>query len=206
MDDIKIDQMIEKSWTDVARIYESGIATKNATFQMEAPDIHHRHSIRLKGYDYARAGLYFITICVKNRECLFGKIENAQMFLNDVGQMIEKWYRKLENKFPDKKYRQMVIMPNHFHCIIENTISETPVGTDRRVCPGILPGNRQLSGKYKISGNHILLVEHAGSPLHRAVQWFKTITTNAFIRGVRTKKWATITELIFPLINQLHKR
>jgi hypothetical protein len=107
------------------------------------------------------------------------------MLLNDAGRMVEKWYRELENKFPDKKCRQMVIMPNHF--IIENTITETPVGTDLRVCPGILPGNRQLSGKYKISGNHILLGEHAGSPLHRAVQEFKTMTTNAYIRGVRTK-------------------
>jgi putative transposase len=98
-------------------------------------------------------------------------------------------YRELENKFPDKKYRQMVIMPNHFHCIIENTISETTVGTDLRVCPGILQGNRQFSGKNKISGNHISLGEYAGSPLQRAVQWFKTMTTNAYIRGVRTKKW-----------------
>jgi L-amino acid N-acyltransferase YncA len=38
MIDIKIGQMTDKSWTDVARIYESGIATKNATFQTEAPD------------------------------------------------------------------------------------------------------------------------------------------------------------------------
>jgi L-amino acid N-acyltransferase YncA len=38
MSDIKIDQMTDNSWAEVARIYESGIATKNATFQTEAPD------------------------------------------------------------------------------------------------------------------------------------------------------------------------
>ncbi len=38
MSEIKIERMTEKSWPDVARIYESGIATKNATFQTEAPD------------------------------------------------------------------------------------------------------------------------------------------------------------------------
>jgi putative transposase len=92
------------------------------------------------------------------------------MFLNYAGRMVEKWYRELENKFPDKKCRQMVIMANHFHCIIENTITETTVGTDLRVCPGVLQGDRQLSEKNKISGNHILLGEHAGLPLHRAVQ------------------------------------
>jgi hypothetical protein len=57
------------------------------------------------------------------------------MFLNDAGQNDKKWYREFENKFPGKKCRQMVIMPNHFHYIIENTITETTVGTDLRVCP-----------------------------------------------------------------------
>jgi len=41
------------------------------------PDIHHRRSIRLKGYDYSQEGLYFATICVQNRKCLFGEIRNG---------------------------------------------------------------------------------------------------------------------------------
>src|SRR3954463_8568856 len=38
------------------------------------PQIHHRRSIRLKGYDYSQAGAYFITICCHNRDCVFGNI------------------------------------------------------------------------------------------------------------------------------------
>ena len=38
------------------------------------PDIHNRKSIRLKNYDYSREGLYFITICSHNKECIFGEI------------------------------------------------------------------------------------------------------------------------------------
>ncbi len=49
------------------------------------PNIHHRRSIRLQGYDYASAGLYFVTICTQNRECLFGEINNGEMVLNDAG-------------------------------------------------------------------------------------------------------------------------
>ncbi|HEY8784538.1 MAG TPA: hypothetical protein VIM16_23125 [Mucilaginibacter sp.] len=49
------------------------------------PSIHKRKSIRLKGYDYSQAGLYFITICTQNRELLFGKIVNGEMILNDAG-------------------------------------------------------------------------------------------------------------------------
>lgn len=46
---------------------------------------HQRKSIRLKGYDYSQAGLYFVTICVQNRLCLFGDIVNGKMILNDAG-------------------------------------------------------------------------------------------------------------------------
>ena len=84
------------------------------------PKFHHRRSIRLKGYDYAQAGAYFITICCQDKACLFGKITNGEMSLNDAGRMVEKWYWELENKYPDKQCHDVVVMPNHFHCIIEN--------------------------------------------------------------------------------------
>ena len=31
--------------------------------------------------------------------------------------------------------------------------------------------------------------EHTGSPLHRVIQWFKTMTTNEYIRGVKQYGW-----------------
>jgi len=31
--------------------------------------------------------------------------------------------------------------------------------------------------------------EHTGSPLHRVIQWFKTMTTNEYIRGVKNFGW-----------------
>lgn len=38
------------------------------------PQIHHRRSIRLKGYDYTQAGAYFITICSHQRGHVFGEV------------------------------------------------------------------------------------------------------------------------------------
>jgi len=146
------------------------------------PNISQRKSIRLKGYDYSQAGLYFITICVQNRECLFGKIENHEMQLNDAGIMISKWYYELEHKFGDIKCHQMVVMPNHFHCIIEN------VGADLRVCPDDSDKSKMDKSKMDASVSGIM-GEHAGSPLHRVVGWFKTMTTNEYIRGVKTLGW-----------------
>ena len=106
------------------------------------PKKHRRRSIRLKGYDYAQPGAYFITICVQDKKHLFGEINEGQMFLNDAGVMIEKWYFELAIKYPDKKCHEMVVMPNHFHCIIENLdfvqsqARGTHVGAPLRGCPG----------------------------------------------------------------------
>jgi len=54
------------------------------------PEKHHRRSVRLKGYDYAQAGAYFVTLCTKDRECLFGEIVSGEMQKNSAGGMIQK--------------------------------------------------------------------------------------------------------------------
>jgi putative transposase len=83
------------------------------------PQIHHRRSIRLKGYDYAQAGLYFITICVKNRQCLFGGIKNGELILNDAGKIAENCWLEIPQHFPNVELHEFIIMPNHIHGIIE---------------------------------------------------------------------------------------
>jgi REP element-mobilizing transposase RayT len=69
--------------------------------------------VRLKGYDYSQAGMYFITICVQNRECLFGEIINGQMILNDAGKMIETEWLNLKKRFDNIELHEYAIMPNH---------------------------------------------------------------------------------------------
>src|SRR5450759_421613 len=91
------------------------------------PNIHHRKSIRLKGYDYSQAGLYFITICCEDRECLFGDIIDGKMNLNDAGIMVKNEWLKIPDRFPYVKLHQYVIMPNHFHAIMEIVVEATLV-------------------------------------------------------------------------------
>jgi len=93
---------------------------------------YNRRSLRLPHYDYSCAGYYFVTITAQNREHLFGEIVNGEMVLNVAGLMVEKWYGKLEEKFPNVKNHEMVIMPNHIHFIIEIMYS---VGADPCVRP-----------------------------------------------------------------------
>src|SRR6266446_4936630 len=85
------------------------------------PEIHHRRSIRLKGYDYSQAGLYFITICCQDRKCIFGKIENDEMILNDAGKIANDYLINIPEKYNQTRMHEFVVMPNHVHAIIEIT-------------------------------------------------------------------------------------
>jgi len=143
------------------------------------PDIHHRRSIRLKGYDYSMAGAYFVTTCVQGRECLFGAVADGVMHLNEAGRMIRKWWLKLPDKFPDVAIDEYVIMPNHFHGII------TIVGAPPRGRPVIDGEYGRTPVEYAKPGR-----PHGAAPtVGNAMNWFKTMTTNAYIKGVKTADW-----------------
>ena len=85
----------------------------------EDVNVHNRHSIRLKGYDYSQPGAYFITICTHGRECLFGEIENGEMRLNAMGEMVKFTWDDLGHHIPGIALGPFVVMPNHAHGIIE---------------------------------------------------------------------------------------
>jgi len=74
--------------------------------------------VRLKGYDYSQAGLYFITICCDERKCRFGFIENYEMVLNEFGTVAYNEWIKLPQRFPNVELDFFQIMPNHLHGII----------------------------------------------------------------------------------------
>ncbi|PZV26802.1 MAG: transposase [Snowella sp.] len=77
-----------------------------------------RRSIRLKGFDYSSDGAYFLTICVQNRECLFGEIQKEKMILNDYGKIVREIWEDLLTTIVDIDLDEYVIMPNHFHAIL----------------------------------------------------------------------------------------
>lgn len=123
------------------------------------PTVHHRRSIRLKGYDYSQAGCYFVTICVQMRECLFGEIGTGGLHLHDAGLMLEDWWSRLPNKYAGVETDAFIVMPNHIHGIL---VFNPPEGS---------------------------LVRECAADLGNVVSWFKTMTTNAYIRGVKEFDW-----------------
>lgn len=96
---------------------------------------HHRHSIRLRGYDYTQPGAYFITICTHERELLFGDVVDGEMRTNEWGEIVrEEWFRTAQLRpYVTLHDDEFVVMPNHVHGII--WIVGEIVGATRRVAP-----------------------------------------------------------------------
>jgi REP element-mobilizing transposase RayT len=82
------------------------------------PGEHHRRSIRLKGYDYAQAGAYFVTICVRGGQCLLGEVREGEMHLNALGEVVLACWEDLPNHYAHVILDAFGIMPNHAHGII----------------------------------------------------------------------------------------
>jgi REP element-mobilizing transposase RayT len=103
------------------------------------PQKHHRRSIRLKGYDYSSKGAYYVTIVTQGRECWFGEIIDGEMYLNEYGEIVQKWWNEIPYHFPTVELGVSVIMPNHVHGIIFITTERR--GEAQSVSPRNDPNN-----------------------------------------------------------------
>jgi REP element-mobilizing transposase RayT len=100
-------------------------------------DRHNRVSIRLKGYDYSRAGLYFITICCHHKVPRFGVVVNGKMELNEFGIIAYAEWLKLSERFSNVELDAFQIMPDHMHGII--LLKNPPVGAGFTPAPPAPP-------------------------------------------------------------------
>lgn len=135
-----------------------------------------RRTLRLPQFDYTQFGAYFITICIQNRLFLLGEINAGQMILSEAGEMVRRSWEMLPGRFSSLQLDYYVVMPNHFHGIVfindavkKNRILD--VLGDRRIRP--------------VSRPQGTVPDSVG----RMVQAFKSITTLAYINGVRNQGW-----------------
>ena len=77
-----------------------------------------RQSERKQGYDYSAQGNYFVTVCVRNREPLLGRIDGEEMLLSEMGMIVQEEWQVLPERFPTIHLDAFVMMPNHVHGII----------------------------------------------------------------------------------------
>ncbi|MCP4548047.1 MAG: transposase [bacterium] len=148
------------------------------------PDIHQRRSIRLKGYDYSSEGLYYVTLCVQDKKCLFGSVIGTEMHLNDAGAMVDEAWRGLPRVKRGVELDEYVVMPNHFHGILFLTDGPDPV-TDGRwtnargAGAGVREEDSHSQGK----------AGEAPISLGEVVKGFKNWTIHQYIAGVKNAGW-----------------
>lgn len=112
----------------------------------------HRRSIRLRGYDYAQAGAYFVTIVTKDRACLFGEIVDGEMRPNQFGRIIQATWNELPEHYSGVECDAFVVMPNHVHGIIVLVEDDGGVGSNdvgaglKPAQPGLRPTTAPRAG------------------------------------------------------------
>ena len=78
-----------------------------------------RRSIRLQGYNYAKHGAYFITVCTSERACLLGEVRNSAVVHSDFGRIVSQCWRELPRHFVGVTTDCFIVMPDHVHGIIQ---------------------------------------------------------------------------------------
>jgi putative transposase len=131
---------------------------------------HRRRSLRLKGYDYAQAGAYFITMCTQDRACLFGKVVDGTMCLNDAGQLVAILWSDMPVHFPGIDSDVFVVMPNHLHGII------------------VLSDNTAVVGA-PLVGAQESAATRAAPTIGKIVGTFKSLFTVQYVEGVKKGRW-----------------
>lgn len=102
-----------------------------------------RQSIRLRGFDYSREGVYFISLCAHNRECFFGEVNGENILLNDFGLIVQEEWLQSAIIRKEIELDTFVVMPNHFHGIV--CITNAAVGaTGRSPLPSQAPTSSQV--------------------------------------------------------------
>ena len=94
------------------------------------PQMSNRQSLRVPGYDYASGGAYFVTVCTKDRKCIFGTVDGTSVKLTLPGRVAEESWRWLAERYSFVRLDEWILMPNHLHAIIwlENSCSK-PLGS-----------------------------------------------------------------------------
>ena len=152
-----------------------------------------RKSQRLANYDYSQNGLYFITICTKDRQELFGEIKDRIMILNESGEIVKKNLIDIPNYQDGIFLDAFVVMPNHIHAIIEinhsvvasavvvGAVHEPPLQARRQM---LIP---KIIGKFKmLSAKEInILLNNSGNPMWQRNYYDHIIRNDESLNKIR---------------------
>jgi REP-associated tyrosine transposase len=149
-----------------------------------------RRALRLRGFDYAQPGLYFVTVCTHNRERLLGEVEGGQMRLSEAGRIVERIWWELPGRFPSVSTDAFVVMPNHVHGVIVLGASRAgvPKGAASSAPTNDWPALGRVVRAFKsLSGIEVnRRLKRRGPPLWQRNYYEHVIRDGEDLAGVRT--------------------
>ena len=142
-----------------------------------------RRSVRLKGYDYATAGAYFVTVVTQERLCLFGDVTDGKVRLSVAGRLVRRVWESLPDRFAGLALDAFVVMPNHVHGVV---VMDRPAGAP-------LVGDRSGRGAADPGDRPGATTRVAPTPdgyaLSDVVHAYKSSTTAHYARRVTADGW-----------------
>lgn len=160
-------------------------------------------STRLKHWDYANNGMYFVTICTDDKIRHFGEIIDENVLLNKLGKFAAQCWKDIPQHFPFVKLDEFVIMPNHVHGIIginkqDDVINNDNVETLQNVkTRHALSHSNNKRNKTNIETGHALSLQHprfrnqGKNSVSAMVGSFKSAVTKYATKNDIQFKWQT---------------
>ncbi len=151
-------------------------------------------SMRLLNYNYASTGYYFITICVRNHELLFGNIIDNKMALFDAGKIIKKFWLEIPQHFDNVELDEFIIMPNHIHgiIIIINNCNRRDEAMPRLYTRNNTPADTPANGKSAYAGKYpqMSIISPPPKSLPVIIGSFKSISTKTINQKIPNMNFA----------------
>jgi putative transposase len=155
----------------------------------------------MPGYDYSQAGAYFVTIVTQRHACLFGEIVDDVARFSPAGEMVAREWCDLDRRFSYVDLDVFVVMPNHLHGIVWLKGSGAEEADARRgeschpprARRGIRPeglGDGELGDEHEVRPYGRPGRGTAARSLGRVIQAFKSMTTHAYVQGVKHRGWS----------------
>ncbi len=148
-------------------------------------------STRLKNWDYSSNGYYYITICTKNKECLFGNIVEGEMKLSKVGESVLQGWNDSFVIREELLCDEYVIMPNHIHGIVIIDKSHIDISVETHGCASLPADAYDTMKTHDLDNKNDIIETHSRASLPYRTP--KSISS--FIAGFKSAMTKRINEI-----------
>ena len=144
--------------------------------------------MRLRGYNYAGEGAYFVTLVTQGRLCMFGEVTGEAMQLNDAGLMVFQRWKNMPLRFSHIEIDSFVVMPNHLHgvIVINSPMEAAPYEGNSSHVGAPLVGASACTDSLATGSRATTRV---APTLGEVIGAFKSLTTVEYARGVKSFAW-----------------